>query len=32
MSNKDTVLEWLNSSEAKAVKLEQEAKVYILLF
>ena len=29
MSNtKEKVLEWLNSSEAKAGKLEQEAKVY----
>ena len=26
-SSKEKVLEWLNSSEAKAVKLEQEAKV-----
>ena len=26
-TNKEKVLEWLNSSEAKAGKLEQEAKV-----
>lgn len=26
-NNKEKVLEWLNSSEAKAAKLEQEAKV-----
>ena len=28
-TNKEKVLEWLNSSEAKTVKLEQEAKVHI---
>ena len=28
-TNKERVLEWLNSSEAKTAKLEQEAKVYI---
>ena len=29
-TNKEKVLEWLNSSEAKAGKLEQEAKVPII--
>ena len=28
-TNKEKVLEWLNSSEAKTAKLEQEAKVHI---
>ena len=29
MNNKEQVLQWLNSSEAKAAKLEQEAKVRV---